>query len=78
MSNDIYDDALKGLSTRLLALENRPRTALSYAVDAYFKKLGEEVPLGPQYPDPTPEMITKAISDNKKIKAYEFPLDSEC
>jgi len=78
MSNDIYDDALKGLSARLLALENRPRTALSDAAEAYLKKFGEKVPLGPEYLDLTLEMINKAISDNEKIKPFELPLDAEC
>lgn len=78
MNNDTYDDPLKGLSARLLELENRPRTALSDAVEAYFKKFGEEVPFGPEYLDLTLDAINKAISDNEKIKPFELPLDAEC
>ncbi|MEY3760039.1 MAG: hypothetical protein RIR39_1530 [Pseudomonadota bacterium] len=81
MNNDAYDDPLKGLSERLLELENRPRTAEDdawyNAEEAYLKKFGEKVPLGPEYLDLTLEMINKAISDNEKIKPFELPLDAE-
>ena len=62
---------------RLLNLENRPKDAWSNAIEEYLKKFGEEVPVGPDYPDPTLETITKAISDNEKIKAYELPEGAE-
>ena len=78
MSNNAFDEVF----ARLNKLENRPRTAEDdawyNAEDAYFKKFGEKVPLSPEYLDPTLETITKAVSDNKKLKPFKLPLDAEC